>query len=68
VVGVPGSESAPISWTRRRAINISSSVKTPKGSRLLRIVPVKRVGSTIKALKQPSYYHKTVCVAYLAVQ
>jgi len=35
----------PISCTRRRAVNISSSVKSPKGSRLLRIVPVKSVGS-----------------------
>lgn len=35
----------PMSCTRRRAVNISSSVKSPKGSRLLRIVPVKSVGS-----------------------
>ena len=31
--------------TSRRAVKISSSVKRPKGSRLLRMVPVKRVGS-----------------------
>lgn len=36
----------PISCTRRRAVNISSSVKSPNGSRLLRTVPVKSVGSS----------------------
>src|SRR5579862_4774859 len=35
VAGVPSSESDPMSWTRRRAVKISSSVKRPKGSRLL---------------------------------
>jgi hypothetical protein len=35
----------PMSCTRRRAVKISSSVKRPNGSRLLRIVPVKSVGS-----------------------
>ena len=35
----------PISRTLRRVANISSSVKTPKGSRLLLIVPLKSVGS-----------------------
>jgi len=35
----------PMSCTRRSAVKISSSVKRLKGSRLLRIVPVKRVGS-----------------------
>lgn len=32
-------------WTSRSAVKISSSVNKEKGSRLLRIVPVKRVGS-----------------------
>ena len=36
---------APINWTRRSAVNMSSSVKRLKGSRLLRIVPVNNVGS-----------------------
>lgn len=35
----------PMSCTRRRAVKISSSVNRPNGSRLLRIVPVKSVGS-----------------------
>lgn len=35
----------PMSCTRRRAVKISSSVKSPNGSRLLRTVPVKSVGS-----------------------
>lgn len=35
----------PTSWTRRRAVKISSSVKRPKGSRLLRMVPLNNVGS-----------------------
>lgn len=44
----------PTSWTRRRAVNISSSVKRPNGSRLLRIVPEKRVGS---ATNQPGWMY-----------
>lgn len=36
---------APMSWTLWRAVKISSSVKRLNGSRLLRIVPVKSVGS-----------------------
>ena len=54
--GVPGGDDvdgvggfvmndSPMRRTRRRAVKISSSVKRSKGSRLLRIVPVKRVGS-----------------------
>jgi len=35
----------PMSCTRRRAVKMSSSVKRLKGSKLLRMVPVKRVGS-----------------------
>lgn len=35
----------PMSCTRRRAVKISSLVKRLNGSRLLRIVPVKSVGS-----------------------
>lgn len=42
---VPGE---PTSCTRRRAVKISASVNKPKGSRLLRIVPVNRVGSGIR--------------------
>jgi len=35
-------------WTSRRTVKISSSVKREKGSRLLRIVPVKSVGSRLR--------------------
>jgi len=50
-IGVTGRDAAaldsgePINCTPRRAVKISSSVKIPKGSRLLRIVPVNKVGS-----------------------
>jgi len=44
-VFVVGEVAAPMRWTSRRAVKISSSVNRPKGSRLLRIVPVNRVGS-----------------------
>ena len=47
--GVPvmdvAAEVVEIRWTSRRAWKISSSVKSENGSRLLRIVPEKRVGS-----------------------
>ena len=42
---VVGEVAVPMRWTSRRAVKISSSVNRPKGSRLLRIVPVNRVGS-----------------------
>lgn len=45
VLGREVESEGPISLTPRRASKISSSVNRPKGSRLLRMVPVKSVGS-----------------------
>jgi hypothetical protein len=42
-----GCDVGEMRWTSRSAVKISSSVKTAKGSRLLRIVPEKRVGSIV---------------------
>lgn len=47
-VAVPEADALPelpSRWTLRRAVKISSSVYRLNGSRLLRMVPVKRVGS-----------------------
>lgn len=48
-VAVPdaGCEVSEIRWTSRRAVKISSSVNMENGSRLLRTVPVKSVGSSL---------------------
>ena len=45
----------PIRRTRRSAVKTSSSVKRPKGSKLLRIVPVKSVGSTHLCVSHNKY-------------
>lgn len=49
---------APISWTRRSAAKISSSVKRSKGSRLVRIVPLNSVGSRTVRIDACRVYHK----------
>ena len=61
-----GEVAAPMRWTSRRAVKISSSVNRSKGSRLLRIVPVNRVGSwTMLACHQR--LSNILSTAYLAV-
>jgi hypothetical protein len=52
-----------IRWTSRRTVKISSSVKSSKGSRLLRIEPVKSVGSgqqLVLTLQQDGSTHLAV--------
>jgi hypothetical protein len=50
-IGVEGrdgvAEAGPMSCTLLSEVYISSSVKSPNGSRLLRIVPVNSVGSVV---------------------